>query len=195
MPSGYTAALYEGEQDFRDFVLTTARGMGALIHMRDTSLDAEITLPEVSDYHPHQLEKAQAALKEYEGYSDEEWTALRDEEHERLMRSWLDSQKTALERRKRYDEMLYKVWAWLPPTDKHVSFKEYMIDQLTESKKFDCSTWNKPVLKSLEEYKEEKMGNALRDVSYHSNELIKERERVNERRKWIQALLDSLPDD
>lgn len=195
MPSGYTAALYESEQDFKDFVLTAARAMGALIHMRDTSLDAEITLPEVSSYHKVALDRAQKELTLFTGIAEKEWERRRDEEHQTAMRKWFESQKTVLARRERYEDMLDKVWSWHPPSNDHVPFKQYMIDQLVESKKFDCSLWDKPKLPSVEEYKENKISKALRDITYHSEELRKETERVRERREWIKALLDSLPDE
>lgn len=192
MPTGYTAELYDGEQSFKDFVLRTARGMMPLIHMRDHSLDAPVTLPEVSDYHRRRLAEAQDALAAFEAYSDEDWEAARDAEHEEAMRYWTESQEGVSARRARYETMVDKVWAWTAPTKEHSTFKTYMLNQLNESIKYDCSTYPKPELRPVEQYKEDKISKALRDVSYHSEEHSKEIERVQERRAWIQALLDSL---
>lgn len=195
MPSGYTAALYDGEQDFKDFVLTTARGMGALIHMRDSSFDSEITMPEVSTYHRERLQESQDALAAFEAYDFDDWKAARDAEYEESLARWEEIEEVYQARRARYEDMLDKVWSWHPPTNDHVSFKQYMVDQLIESKKFDCTSFPRPERKTVEDYKDAKMARALRDVSYHSEQLNNEITRVNERRKWIQQLLDSLPDE
>lgn len=195
MPSGYTAALYEGEQGFKDFVLTTARGMGALIHMRDTSLDAEITMPEVSDYHSKGLDKARADLKRYEKMDDAEWESLRDEEYEESKQRWNEVEAKRVAREERYNTMLAKVQAWEPPTPDHENFKKYMIDQINESRRFDCSSLHRPYLLPVEDFKQHKIDKVVRDINYHAEKMVEEYDRVKERREWIKALLDSLPEE
>lgn len=191
MPSGYTAELYEGEQDFKDFVLTTARGMGALIHMRDSSFDAEITMPEVSSYHRERLQESQDALAAFESYSFDDWKDSRDAEYEESLARWEEVEESKQARLARYEDMLDKVWEWKAPTKEHGSFKSFMISQLEESKKFDCSNFPRPERQPVEDYRAMKMAKAHRDVAYHSEQLSDEIARVNERRKWIQQLLDS----
>ena len=60
MPTGYTAMLTEEKEiTFEDFALKCARAFGALIEMRDESLDAKI--PEefkVTEYHTVELNRA-----------------------------------------------------------------------------------------------------------------------------------------
>lgn len=192
MPSAYTEKLYNGEQDFKDFVLRTARGMGALIHMRDSSFDSPITLPEVSSYHRDRLEEAQQQLKKYESYTDEQWEAERDESYEEDFKRWREVEDKKNAREARYNDMIKKVNAWKAPTLEHTNFKKFMIDQLTESRNFDCHSLRRPVLMPVQDYKQDRLNKVLSDVTYHSEKYSEEIERVNERRKWIQQLIDSL---
>src|SRR5690242_13602207 len=64
MPTGYTAALYDGPQSFEEFFWRCTRAMGLFIHMRDDSLDAP--LPEKFEargsYHHDSLKNSSARL-------------------------------------------------------------------------------------------------------------------------------------
>lgn len=46
MPTGYTSIIDDNENvTFKEYALRCARGFGALMHLRDESLDKEITEP------------------------------------------------------------------------------------------------------------------------------------------------------
>lgn len=57
MPSGYTSDIYHGKDvTFKEFALKCARNFGALMHMRDESLDTPIRLKNLEDsYHKNEL--------------------------------------------------------------------------------------------------------------------------------------------
>jgi hypothetical protein len=56
MPTGYTAKLMEEGQSFPEFAMRCARNFGALIMMRDESLDVPIPEQfEPSDYYRKKL--------------------------------------------------------------------------------------------------------------------------------------------
>jgi hypothetical protein len=61
MPTGYTSKIATGEMtSLRHFILTCARGMGALVHMRDEPSDAILPLrlePDTS-YHDDEIARA-----------------------------------------------------------------------------------------------------------------------------------------
>ena len=62
MPTGYTAPIYEGEENFtfKKFAMRCARNFGALIEMRGEPLDAEIDFDKCfqpSDYYKKALER------------------------------------------------------------------------------------------------------------------------------------------
>lgn len=199
MPSGYTAKMYEGEdQSFDDFVMSCARGMGALITMRDEPMDAPIPDAfEPSDYHAKAIEDAEWRLRNLDTVSDESARLQADQEYQQAHAAWMESRRKEAELRERYVAMLAKVQAWEPPTPDHVHFKEFMVEQLTGSIDFDCPsdwpTWRpEPQPKSIEEWKSEKRAKAERDLTYHSEEHAKEIARARERTEWVTALRLSL---
>ena len=98
MPTGYTSKIYDGEQvTGKEFLMTCARAFGALIEMRDESLNAKIPEElEVNTYHKKELENAKQKLKSIKNMSIEEVQKLVDE----------DYQKTIKENKRYYDEQL-----------------------------------------------------------------------------------------
>lgn len=73
MPTGYTADLMEKGMEFKPFVLQCARAFGALITMRDDSLDAPIPEKfEPDDYHIKKLAEAIQEQKRLQSMTDDE---------------------------------------------------------------------------------------------------------------------------
>ena len=69
-----------------------------------------------------------------------------------------------------------------------------MIQQITESIRFDCGTsyLTKPKLLTATEWLNKKTEIALHDIEYHSEENAKEVQRTNERTSWVRELKNSL---
>src|SRR5437870_4307935 len=123
MPSGYTATLYEGEQSFEDFVWGCARGMGALVLLRD-SPDAPIPERfEPGTYYATRVADAQLRLDALNGMTadDAERAARTAFESETEYRRAADRRDAEI--RARYEAMLRRVRAWEPPTPDHVGLR------------------------------------------------------------------------
>jgi hypothetical protein len=199
MPTGYTSPVKDKDDyTFEDFVWSCARGFGALIHMREEGLDADITLPEESSYREDAIARATQKLTELKAMTLSQVKKRQDEEHNEKIES---AKKCVQEEQKslqRYNSMLAKVEAWTPPTDDHVKLRKFMIEQLTESIKFDCSgdywknmleqekvspsTWLKRCISDTEE-----------DIAYHTTKAREEHEIFLKGIEWIAQLQQSIP--
>jgi hypothetical protein len=196
MPTGYTSQITD-EMPFNEFAMICARGMGALIMMRDEPFDAPIPERfEPSNYHSVKQVEAEAAIAKLTSLSVEEAEneaqrvyGQEEEQH----RQTIEKKNTA---RSRYERMLAKVQSWTPPTPDHEEFKRFMIDQITGSIDFDCDNSyyikNAPKRLSGEQWKEEAINKARKDFSYHGKQHREEIERTEERNKWLKALRESL---
>ena len=192
MPTGYTSDLYEGKDiAFPDFVMKCARAFGALIEMRDDPMDA--TIPdkfEASSYHTDQLEKAVADVARIKAWDDTEADSQSQLAYDRAQREYegLLAGKAAM--RERYETMLAQVKAWTPPTSEHRDLKDFMVKQLEESIRYDCSTDYLPVPECLTgaAYKEQQLHSARRNVTYHTKHVEDDKKRA----EWVTALRQSL---
>lgn len=195
MPTGYTAPLHDGEDiTFEQFVLRCSRGMGAAIMQRDDSLDAEIALREVGDYHLQRVEQSAAALAGAWTRTDEEWAALQTAAiaHDVKYREQYLTKQAQIEGR--YTAMLAAVQAWVPPTSEHQGLKDFMVQQLEESLRFDVGGYTPSVPDELPiaEYRERELGRLARALERDTKQLEEERERVRGQNAWVLALRESL---
>lgn len=199
MPTGYTCAVQDGKvSTLRDFALQCARGMGALIMMRDDPWDAPIPkqfLPQTSHYDEH-IEAAKKILAELPNLEPYECDARAQAEFDAQMASHLKYASSRSLSKIRYLEMLGKVENWRP-VDGLTGLKDFMVEQLNESIKFDCPDSYRPERpKRLtgERWREQKLEEASRDLAYNSEEREEEIQRTESRNRWLKALWDSLPD-
>lgn len=195
MPTGYTAKLMDKGQDFRSFVLTCARGMGACIMQRDEPMDQPPALQEPSDYHTKALATATALLAELKAMSPETQDAYGDKLRAKAVSSAKESHIKTLEEEARLQRMAEQVRAWQPPTDNHKGLKDFMLDQIRISSHGD---WSAKYVKEAEEknalaYFVDALSGAARDIEYHTKEHAKEVERTTGRNVWIEQLYSSLP--
>lgn len=194
MPTGYTAALYDGKpQSFEEFLFTCARAFGALVIMRDDPLDAPFPDEfKPSDYHAKALQLAEADLADLKSLSSEEieerW---KREDAARQERNQSNTEKCNA-RAVRYDEMLTAAEEWTPPTPDHSELKAFMIDQLKQSIDFDCKVFLIEGFSTAEDWYADAVKDAERRLSYHTIENQKELDRTRSRNEWIKALRESL---
>jgi hypothetical protein len=199
MPTGYTAAIEKGIT-FNQFAMDCARNFGALVLMRDEPAGAPI--PEEfppNDYNSKRLEEAKAELVRITAMSAESAQSEADKEAAALIES---DRKQAEESRQllaKYQDMLKSVKAWNPPTPDHKGLKDFMMQKIEESIKFDCGAAEPDyAYKSFKgyktglEWKSEKTLKAIRDIAYHEAENAKEIERAKGRTRWVKQLRDSL---
>lgn len=196
MPTGYTAKLVEKGQDFRSFVLTCARGMGACIMQRDDPLDEPPKHTTESDYYTRALEKAKADLATLQAMNPEQQVTHGTQIHREAIKhayEWLAKEQA---QNARLDEMAAQVRAWEPPTDDHDGLKDFMLDQIKISRQ-DTDYIERSIQekegKSAQTFFVEALSKAVRDVAYYTEELRKEAERTKARNDWIDRLYESLP--
>ncbi len=191
MPTGYTARI--AEDDFNTFVWRCARGMGALIMMRDEPMDKPVPDRfEPSDHHPKALTEARDHLTVL--------CSMSMDSAEQAYTEWWDDEVRAYEERVdenirlvlKYDRMIEKVTAWKPPTADHGNFKAFMLDQLCDSKRFDCHEPTKPVREMPGVWLQTRVRQAKKDIAYHEKHGHEEQERTEERNAWIAALRESV---
>jgi hypothetical protein len=194
MPTGYTSDIEKGIT-FEQFALSCARNFGALVSMRDEPHDAPI--PDEftpSSYNADNLLKAQKELGELKALPIDECEkrAMMEykEELERHEKYLADKRQLQT----KYETMLSSAKAWTPPTPDHQGLKEFMIQQIEESIKWDCGTsfLTKPKLLTATEWLNKKTEKALHGIEYHSEENAKEVQRTNERTSWVRELKKSL---
>jgi hypothetical protein len=194
MPTGYTAAIKDGIS-FTQFAMRCARGMGALVTMRDEPLDAPVPEKiEPSPYHLEKLEKLRATLAELRAMPVAEIAAAavmaNAERAAAHQRDVVDNE----DRRSKYEEMLRQVEKWEPPTHEHRSLRTFMIEQIEQSISFDCRDLIPPP-KPLTgpEWIETKLRDTLRDIEYHETKHTEEVAMAASRTQWLRALRASLP--
>ena len=116
MPTGYTANVPDGIT-FEQFVWQCARGMGALVMMRDEPTGAPIPERfEPSDYNAKRLQEATDELARLRSLTPEQMQAECEAKH---AKSEAQKKKRLAENEAQlaaYRAMLDQVLAWVPPT-------------------------------------------------------------------------------
>ncbi len=194
MPTGYTEKLYDGHnQTFSEFVLRCARAFGALISMRDDSL--EKTIPdEFVPYKWYQEQRVQAEerLNRARNWTSEEAELAAAQYHAQNVAGIKKSNAVNYARWERYHSMLTEVKRWTPPSPEYVELKEFMIKQLDDSMKYDCYTMEIPVCMSGESYRQREIMQAEKDIAYHIKENDLEVNRAQEKTNWVRVLKRNL---
>lgn len=197
MPTGYTAGVADGTiTDLPTFAMQLARGMGALIIMRDDPDDAPI--PERFEPYPWNAEKLAAAKAERDrlyAMSDADAQAAANAEHAQF----LADRDAACEKHNaealRYKSMIDKVKAWHGAPE---GIKEFALEQLERGMDFDCGQpfkyYRDEPPTDGQEWKRRRLEKVGEDILYHAKEDAKERERTEGRNAWIAQLRRSLAD-
>jgi hypothetical protein len=199
MPTGYTAKIADGDVSFKEFALGCARAFGACIDMRDDPNDTPIPEKFVADdYHAKKLESAKARLAEAEAVTDAEAELEAVKAHEETRLSIMRGFNKAVKLKLKYLAMLEQATAYVPPSPDHEEFKAFMVQQLSDSMKWDCDTQYyerqltelKPL--SGSEWRMLDINDAKRDIDYHSGRYKEEQDRAESKTVWIQQLKQSL---
>lgn len=194
MPSGYTADVESGKvTEFRDFALQCARAFGALIMMRDDPLGTPIPDEFTPDnYHAKKVVETMAELKRIEVMSSVDVAAECEREYAEASKRHRESVERSTEVRNRYNAMLAKVMEWEPPSPDHIELKNFMVQQLTESLKFDCSELPPPERWSPADWRQRQIERLTKDLEYHIKGDQDEHERTASRNRWVRQLRESL---
>jgi len=204
MPTGYTSVIREKDVTFKEFALRCARGMGALIMMRDDPMDAEIP-----DHQPNSIERLRKQVHALEMRISRLKHASRNKIQACMFRDMQERAKRnteyiteAKELAFRYGTMLAEVIQWQPPTPDHEGFKKFMAEQIVQSAEHDCSTeyyqrgnqevWQELQSMTPEEWKERKLAELQRSLDFYKKELADEKNRSHDRDEWVRQLKESL---
>ena len=198
MATGYTYDIYEGKKiTLEQYALKCARAF--MYSMRDEPMDAPI--PDIEDevedsHHIEQIAKAEKDVARYAKMTVQQAGELLKKQREdsaKEKRKYLMEAKDAF---LRYNSMLVKVEHWKVPKELD-NLKKFMMEQLTESIKFDCSA-----ISRVEKEEEDKMTprqyltflreNAQNDVDYHTEAYKKELEVAKQNAAWVKALKGSV---
>ena len=193
MATGYTHSIEKGIS-FKDFTMRCARAFGALIEMRDEPMDKEAPENfEPSTYHSEALKKSENRLKELKFIDHTDMCDAAELEYKETVEKELRWSKERNELKQKYNDMLFNVENWQPPTPDHNDLKRFMIEQIESSIKFDCKNYQSDIKKlSGDEWIEKEVNSAIRNIKYHSEGHIKEIERIKRRNKWVKDLRESL---
>lgn len=195
MPTGYTADVADGKvTDFRTFALRCARQFGATIMQRDDPLDEPPKHREPSDYYEKQLAQAKARYAELVAMTPEQAEDAARAEYGQRRAQAAEWQRKKDETRNRYNAMLAEVMAWEPPTAEHVGLKKFMIDQLVESRKFDCHNYASDEVERLDgaDWLERERTRTFESIGRYAKEVAEEQARCDGANAWIDALYASL---
>lgn len=196
MPTGYTADIAKGIS-FEEFALQCARAFGALIMMRDEPADKLIPKEfKPSKYHSKEIAQIEKRLKNLKDMTEKQANEESAKEYQQKLNNKEKGIREAKELRAKYLVMLGAAQAWIPPSSDHAELKNFMIEQINQSIKFDCSTkyyLNQQIkLLSGKDWLAWQIQECLKDLYYHSKENEKEIQRTIERNLWIKQLRESL---
>ena len=201
MPTGYTYKIKDGIS-FQEYALICARAFGALIDMRDEPLGAEIPQNFVpSDYHLKESKSIKKELETFNSLTDDEILQNIDTEYNEESKSLKKSIRENQDLKQKYEKLLAQATAYVPPTPDHVNFKNFMVNQLKESMKFDCSRdyfenklkrLSKP---TIEEWKQNKLESITSNIEYHTKQYEKDVENCKRKNEWIDKLRKSIAVD
>lgn len=198
MPTGYTHRVADGKvTTLREFAMLCARAFGATISMRDTPTDTPIPEKfEASTYHRQELVKARAKLARLERMSPIEAQREMQQNHSSAMACWRDSSIRDAQQRARYLAMIEQVTAWHAPTPEHAGLKDFMLQQLRDSMKFDCGGkyLTMPRLQRWPEWLSEQIIKTAERAAYHASKQADDDHRAMMNTDWVCKLRQSLPE-
>lgn len=198
MPTGYTHQVLEG-CTFKQFIMSCARNFGALIDMRDEPMNAEIPEKfEVSDYYPQKIAALERELIALKGMPDDEVRRRYQAVVEDVRRYNREQRRNKTSSLKNYQAMLSETHRWQPPSPDHEELKRFMVSQLEQSIEWDCMVYEKALpAKSHAEWRQSRIDELERDITYSRKAYREEVERVESRNQWLSQLRSSLttPED
>lgn len=198
MATGYTHKIKDGIT-FEQFAMGCARAFGACVEMRDDPSDVPIPEKfEPSIYHKKALAECRKTLAKIEGMKAVECDAESEKEYSHAKKLCEKRIREGQELAEKYKAMLCQIANYTPPSKDHEGFKKFMIEQVSESLKFDYGVgYDTRELASLrklsaKEWKAEAIKKAKDDIAYHTKEDKEECARAEGRTLWVKQLRDSL---
>jgi len=195
MPTAYTAAVSDGTiTELEPFVMQLARGMGALIMMRDEPWDAPV--PEAfapSTYNADRLAEQRNERDRLRSMTADEAQSAAQVEVQEYEDALAQAKAEHATRRQRYEEMIAKVEEWQGAPE---GIKEFALQQLGESLTFDArdpfTFYRERPAEDGQEWRAAKLEEIDRSILYHAKTQAEEEARTEGRNAWLQQLRTSL---
>jgi hypothetical protein len=197
MPTGYTSIIEEGDGcTFEQYLI---RCVNAFVRGYDengfyTEIPQRVTSSGAA-YNDERLREDMQALRELEVMTLEERiraaVAANAEAQERH-REWIARQTTL---RERYTKMQEQVEQWHPPTPAHQELRNFMLQQLSESCRWDFMNSPAPKPRTAADWYNTKRAGLLKSIGYHTTELAKGCEWEAKMATWLRDLRKSLYKD
>jgi len=184
MPTGYTADVQSGKiTEFKEFALQCSRAM-------DKPIPDEF---EPDSFYKNELEEIKSDLAKMNAMAEDEIIEATSQHNADEVRRFNERLQENAEQRARYETMLLKAADWTPPTEEHAWLKEFMISQLQELIKFDCSYKpDEPKAMTPTEWLNSQRNELQRRLEHYSKSLDEEVESAAKRTAWVKALKKSL---
>ncbi len=201
MPTGYTNDIKDGIS-FETFALNCARAFGACIDLRDDPAGGD-HIPEKikpSSFHLDEMYKCEQELIELSFMNDSEIAERLELEYENDEIYRINRIKEKENQRITYENMLNKVFDWNPPTVDHQKLKKFMIDQIEDSIKFDCSNFDNyydtpTERQTVNVWRNNRIDILKNSIKYNKKLYIEEVKRAKSKTDWLMALRNSLKDN
>jgi hypothetical protein len=204
MPTGYTADIVDGKiSTFKEFAKKCMRAFGATIHMRDEPLEKEYKKRTPDDYYYSRVQETESKLVKALKAPDKFFI---DMEMDRLKSHYSYHKKKIEERKGTYERLasiLEETENWNPPTEEHVGIKDFMIQQLEETIKYDGDTsydedeldeivrqMESPI--DVKRIKEDYIESLNEDLESAKKRLDEELKRCEDSDEWVSKFLKSL---
>ena len=188
MPTGYTADILDGKvTNAQEFAAVCARAF--MFTMRDASADAPLRFPVRDDaYYSERLTNAIADLARWDNSTEEEkyaeWSeyALTKEKRAEEAKEKADNNYRVLSR------LLTEVKSISVP-ESHTGFKEFMIQQITETMRFD-GAFNAEYyrVQGYTDWVDSRRADILWDLDRATKGLREAEERYRQSHEWISTL-------
>lgn len=203
MPTGYTYKIIDGEMTtFQEFAKQCIRAFGSCMHLREEPTDSEYRPMVPSEYYLKELNSSKEKLIELSNQTNEELVKIVCEnllaDKERIIKH-VEKVKKDLNN---LNKILEGAENFVPPTPEHIKFKEFMIEQLTSTIKWDCTTeyYEKSLLNieeellnlDGEEIRKERIKDLNKDILYYEDSYNKEVKSCEKHNQWVSDIFESL---
>lgn len=204
MPTGYTAGILDGKVNtFEEFATVCTRAFGATIHMRDDSLDSPYEPRTPSEYYSNSIISKKETLERYKTLTDEELSKEFEDKMNKDLKYYKEKLEESSKNLEKLNSILESAKSWIPPTEDHKGFRDFMINQLEETIEWDGDSSyyvNKiiEIEKQLSEgidpksERESAIKELEKQISYYEIEYQKELERCKKSNSWMESFFESI---
>ena len=197
MPTGYTAAIKD-DISFEDFVLRCARAFGSCVHQIDSNASERPKLRTPNEYYKEKLKEAETLLETLNKMGGSNRIEYGKSEIQKDIDDFRKNMNDVILLKTKYENMLNSINNWTPPTPEHIELKKFMIDQITQSIKFDCNV--SYYIEKLDKLSKENpldrynmnLNRVISDIKFFEDSCNEELSKVSEANKWILDLYSSL---